>query len=134
MVGVAHRVEQGRRVGLYYGNGHLHFYHRLEAENFNSIVAVPWTPYAEYLTVDMSRAVVLRVPLIREVPYAWGQLHGEVLNCSNWGAGATGSETMTISICPMDLIAVASSLKPCSPSNARPPILMRIRDLIRKSP
>ncbi len=77
--------EKGRRVSVYYGNGHLYFYHRIDDEDFNSIVAVPWSPYADDLTVDMSAAVVLEIPFIKEFPYAWGQLGGDVLNCSNWG-------------------------------------------------
>ena len=77
--------KKGRRNGLYYGGGHLFFYHRIPAENSNHIVAVPWSPYAGDLSVDMSRAVALKLPFMKEFPYAWGQLGRDVLNCSNWG-------------------------------------------------
>ena len=82
--------EHGKNFKPYYGQGYLCFYHRVDPTpegngGFNSVVAVPWSPYADDLTVDMSQAQVLEVTIVWEFPYGWGQLGDEVLNCSNYG-------------------------------------------------
>ena len=72
----------------YFGQGHLFFYRRVKpeaGEEIKQVVAVPWSPYDEDLTVDLSKAKTAELKWSKEFPYGWGQLGGEVLNCSNWG-------------------------------------------------
>jgi hypothetical protein len=78
------------RYGIpYYGQGHLQFYHTHDAaddaEDFIRAVAVPWSPYDDDLTVDMSKAVTMDIKFLREFAYSWGQLGDITVNCSNWG-------------------------------------------------
>lgn len=94
--------EQGTFHGFYYGKGspsesqgHLCFYHTYRAgesgyrefesdeTGFSKLYACPWKH--EEGTVDLSQAVVKTLPVVGETPFAWGQLEGEILTCSNIG-------------------------------------------------
>jgi hypothetical protein len=88
--------EQGRYSRFYYAQGHLFFYHTFWAEQsgyrlhtedskgFTKLYACPWNP-AQDTSVDLSKAVAITVPVVGENPFAWGQLRGDVLTCSNIG-------------------------------------------------
>ena len=79
---------------FFYANGHLCFYHvhrgdgpyRLytdDEEGFSRLYACPWTP-AEG-KVDLARAVVMRLPVVGETTFAWGQLGDQIVTGSNIG-------------------------------------------------
>ena len=72
----------------YYGQGHLFFYRKQttnDGAEIKQIVAVPWSPYLADQSVDLAQGVAVNLKMMKEFPYAWGQLGNEVLNCSNWG-------------------------------------------------
>jgi enamine deaminase RidA (YjgF/YER057c/UK114 family) len=78
--------EVGGYFNFYYGDGHLFFYHRNNAdvEPFTRIVACPWTPESDG-AIDLSSAVVLKTKYELETPFTWGQYGGQVLTVSNQG-------------------------------------------------
>lgn len=88
--------ERGTRQRSYYAAGHLFFYHVArgepakyrpwvsDADGFSKLYACPWDP-AEGAPVDLSRAVVETLPIVGETTFAWGQLDGRVITCSNIG-------------------------------------------------
>jgi hypothetical protein len=88
--------EVGSRQRHYYASGHLFFYHVNRGERseyrpwvsdvdgWSKLYACPWDP-AEGGSVDLSRAVVTTLPVVGETTFAWGQLDGLVLTCSNIG-------------------------------------------------
>ncbi|MCK5805525.1 MAG: hypothetical protein KAI66_22020 [Lentisphaeria bacterium] len=85
---------KGSYQRFFYANGHLCFYHvnlngrryRLyenDEDGFSKLHACPWAPGAG--TVDLSKAVVLTLPVVGETTFAWGQLGKQVLTGSNIG-------------------------------------------------
>lgn len=88
--------ERGSYQRYYYAAGHLFFYHVdrgaqseyrpwvSDEDGFSKLYACPWEP-ADGGPVDLSRAVVETLPIVGETTFAWGQLDGQVLTCSNIG-------------------------------------------------
>ena len=79
---------------FFYANGYLCFYHVNrrdrpyhpyinEADGFSRLYACPWTP--DQLRVDLSAAVTLRLPIVGETTFAWGQLGRQIVTGSNIG-------------------------------------------------
>lgn len=79
---------------FFYARGHLCFYHvnrgegsyRLykdDEDGFSRLYACPWTP--EQGAVDLSQAVKLRLPVVGETTFAWGQLGEQIVTGSNVG-------------------------------------------------
>ena len=79
---------------FFYANGHLCFYHvnsrgrpyrfyKSDEDGFSRLYACPWTPDEE--EVDLSRAVVLKLPVVGETTFAWGQLGDQIVTGSNIG-------------------------------------------------
>lgn len=86
--------ERGQYQLFFYANGSLCFYHvergdrgyrpfENEADGFSKLYACPWTP--EQPRVDLSRAIVLTLPVVGETTFAWGQLGGRIVTGSNIG-------------------------------------------------
>jgi len=85
----------GAYLGFYYAQGHLFFYHVLkvggtgyrkhtsDSQGYSKLYACPWQ--AGDGMVDLSKAVVMTVPVVGEFPYAYGQLGAQVLSCTNIG-------------------------------------------------
>jgi len=78
--------EKGIYYNFYYAQGRLFFYHTYRAKEggFTRLYACPWTPDREG-PADLSKASVLDLTFVGETPFAYGQLRGEVLTCSNMG-------------------------------------------------
>lgn len=79
---------------FFYANGHLCFYHinRKDApyhpyvsdeDGFSRLYACPWT--SRQPTVDLSKAVTLRLPVVGETTFAWGTLGKQIVTGSNIG-------------------------------------------------
>ncbi len=79
---------------FFYANGHLCFYHvnrgddgyrayTDDKDGFSKLHACPWTP--NEAAVDLSRAVVLTLPVVGETTFAWGQLGKQIVTGSNIG-------------------------------------------------
>lgn len=88
------RPEQGSYQLFFYANGHLCFYHvnrkdrpyrfyENDEDGFSKLYACPWTPADA--KVDLSKAIVLRLPVVGETTFAWGQLKGQIVTGSNIG-------------------------------------------------
>ena len=102
--------EQGAYNRFYYALGHLFFYHtywaeksgyrtyEADSEGFSRLYACPWTPGGAVEEgsarsraqgsgegIDLSRAIVETLPVVGETTFAYGQLGGNVLTCSNIG-------------------------------------------------
>ncbi len=86
--------EKGSYQLFFYANGHLCFYHvdrndkpyhffENEEDGFSRLYACPWTPTQP--RVDLSRAVTLRLPVVGETTFAWGQLGRQIVTGSNIG-------------------------------------------------
>lgn len=86
--------DKGSYQLFFYANGHLCFYHvnRLDrpyrpyvndADGFSRLYACPWTP--DQPRVDLSKAVTLRLPIVGETTFAWGQLGRQIVTGSNIG-------------------------------------------------
>ncbi len=87
--------EQGSSGSFYYAGGHLCWYHiwrgavdgyqpwESDEVGFSKLVACPWTPGEG--PVDLSRAVVLTLPIVGETTFVWGQFGGEPITVSNVG-------------------------------------------------
>ena len=87
---------EGSYQRFYYANGHLCFYHvsrgerseyrpwESDADGFSRLYACPWRP-SDPDPVDLAEAITLRLPIVGETTFSWGQLGGEVLTCSNIG-------------------------------------------------
>jgi hypothetical protein len=86
------------KVGSYqlffYAGGHLCFYHvkrgdrpyrlyKNDEDGFSRLYACPWTP--EQPQVDLSAAATLRLPVVGETTFAWGQLGKQIVTGSNIG-------------------------------------------------
>ncbi len=79
---------------FFYANGHLCFYHvnrgdrpyrpyENDDDGFSRLYACPWKPGKE--PVDLSKAVTLRLPVVGETTFAWGQLGDQIVTGSNIG-------------------------------------------------
>jgi hypothetical protein len=86
--------DKGSYQLFFYANGHLCFYHvnrgdrgyRLyenDADGFSKLYACPWTPDDE--RVDLTKAVVMTLPVVGETTFAWGQLGKQNVTGSNIG-------------------------------------------------
>ncbi len=86
--------EQGSYQLFFYANGHLCFYHvnrrdgayrpyMNDDDGFSKLHACPWKPGEA--TVDLSRAVVMTLPVVGETTFAWGQFGDQVVTGSNIG-------------------------------------------------
>lgn len=87
--------EHGSYQRFYYAAGHLFFYHvnrgtggyrqwDSDEDGFSKLYACPWEP-SSGRSVDLSRAVVLTLPIVGETTFSWGQRDGLVLTGSNVG-------------------------------------------------
>ena len=89
--------DEGSYQLFFYANGHLCFYHvnrrekpyrfyQDDEDGFSRLFACPWTPAEEEEEeVDLSEAVVLRLPVVGETTFAWGQLGSQIVTGSNIG-------------------------------------------------
>ena len=79
---------------FFYAHGHLCFYHVNrrgkpyhlyvnDEDGFSRLYACPWTP--DQPRVDLSQAVTLRLPVVGETTFAWGQLGDQIVTGSNIG-------------------------------------------------
>ena len=79
---------------FFYAHGHLCFYHvnrrdgpyrfyQDDEDGFSRLYACPWTPGQD--KVDLSQAIVLRLPVVGETTFAWGQLGSQIVTGSNIG-------------------------------------------------
>jgi hypothetical protein len=79
---------------FFYANGHLCFYHvhrngkpyrhfKNELDGFSRLYACPWTPGQP--RIDLARAKTLRLPVVGETTFAWGQLGRQIVTGSNIG-------------------------------------------------
>lgn len=86
--------EKGSYQLFFYANGHLCFYHVNrndkpyrpyvnDEDGFSRLYACPWTP--EQPHVDLSNATTLRLPVVGETTFAWGQLGRQLVTGSNIG-------------------------------------------------
>jgi len=86
--------EEGSYKLFFYANGYLCFYHvnrgdggyrpyEDDENGFSRLHACPWTP--DEAAVDLSKAVVLTLPVVGETTFAWGQLAGQIVTGSNIG-------------------------------------------------
>ncbi|MDG2384752.1 MAG: hypothetical protein P8N76_23995 [Pirellulaceae bacterium] len=86
--------ENGRYQLFFYAHGHLCFYHvnrqnkpyriyQNDQDGSSRLFACPWTP--EESNVDLSRAIVLQLPIVGETTFAWGQLNRQIVTGSNIG-------------------------------------------------
>jgi hypothetical protein len=93
-----HEILAAPQVGRYelffYANGYLCFYHihrngkpyhfyEEGAEEFSRLYACPWSPSQKQ--VNLSAAVTLRLPVVGETTFAWGQLGPQIVTGSNIG-------------------------------------------------
>ncbi len=86
--------DKGSYQLFFYANGHLCFYHvnrgdrgyrayENDADGFSKLYACPWTPGDG--EVDLSKAIVMTLPVVGETTFAWGQLRGQNITGSNIG-------------------------------------------------
>jgi hypothetical protein len=86
--------DKGSYQLFFYANGHLCFYHvnrgdgpyrpyKDDEDGFSRLYACPWTP--DQAKVDLSTAVALRLPVVGETTFAWGQLVNQIVTGSNIG-------------------------------------------------
>ncbi len=79
---------------FYYANGHLCFYYvnrkdkpyrayTDDEDGFSRLYACPWSPGQE--SVDLSKAISLRLPIVGETTFAWGQFGDQIVTGSNIG-------------------------------------------------
>ena len=54
-----------------------------EKDGFSRLYACPWTP--KQPKVDLSKAITLRLPVVGETTFAWGQLGDQIVTGSNIG-------------------------------------------------
>ncbi len=79
----------GGRHGLYYGNGHLCYFHRGwnagdTQDTPPKLCAVPWTPYQDE-PANPADEISMTMQFPREFPYATGQRGSDIVMTSNWG-------------------------------------------------
>ncbi len=86
--------QRGSYQLFFYANGHVCFYHvnrgdgeyrpyRNDEDGFSKLYACPWTPDQD--EIDLTRAVVLTLPVVGETTFAWGQLGEQIVTGSNIG-------------------------------------------------
>lgn len=86
--------EKGSYQLFFYANGHLCFYHvnrgdapyrfyKDEEDGFSRLYACPWKPGQG--SVDREKAITLRLPVVGETTFAWGQLGSQIVTGSNIG-------------------------------------------------
>ncbi|MDP6445472.1 MAG: hypothetical protein QF805_16855, partial [Pirellulaceae bacterium] len=86
--------DKGSYQLFFYANGFLCFYHvrrndkpyrsyKSDDDGFSRLYACPWTP--KQREVDLSSAVVMRLPVVGETTFAWGQLGDQIVTGSNIG-------------------------------------------------
>ncbi len=86
--------QKGSYQLFFYANGYLCFYHvhrngkpyrhfLNEQDGFSRLYACPWTP--KQPKVDLSKALTLRLPVVGETTFAWGQLDDQIVTGSNIG-------------------------------------------------
>lgn len=86
--------DEGSYQLFFYANGHLCFYHvkrgdggyrryENDEDGFSRLYACPWTP--DQKMVDLSKSVVLTLPVVGEMTFAWGQLGKQIVTGSNIG-------------------------------------------------
>ena len=86
--------ERGSYQLFFYANGYLCFYHvnrndqpyrfyKNDEDGFSRLYACPWTPAEE--KVDLAKAITLRLPVVGETTFAWGQLKDQIVTGSNIG-------------------------------------------------
>lgn len=91
---VLDRPESGSYQRFFYANGYLCFYHvnrgeggyrpyKEDRDGFSKLYACQWQPGEG--KPDLAKAVVLRLPVVGETTFAWGQLGRQNLTCSNIG-------------------------------------------------
>jgi len=79
---------------FFYANGYLCFYHvnrqdrpyrpyRDDSDGFSRLYACPWTP--DQSRVDLGSAATLRLPVVGETTFAWGQSGRQIVTGSNIG-------------------------------------------------
>ncbi len=99
---------EGRYYRFYYTHGHLFFYHTYwadqegyrpyaaDAQGYSKLYACPWHPGDG--AANLAKAIVMTLPFVGENPFAYGQLHDDVLTCSNIGGlyAFNGREWRTI--------------------------------------
>ncbi len=79
---------------FFYAGGHLCFYHvnrgdggyrpyENESDGFSKLYACPWT--SDQATVDLSKAIVMTLPIVGETTFAWGELADQIVTGSNIG-------------------------------------------------
>lgn len=86
--------QEGSYQLFFYANGHLCFYHVNRGDGgyrpyenddagFSKLYACPWT--SDQLAVDLSKAIILTLPIVGETTFAWGQLGDQIVTGSNIG-------------------------------------------------
>jgi len=87
--------ELGSYQCFFYANGYLCFYHVNRRDNnpyrpytndedgFSRLHACPWT--SEQPKIDLSQAITIRLPVVGETTFAWGQLGKQIVTGSNIG-------------------------------------------------
>ena len=86
--------KEGSYQLFFYANGHLCFYHvnrgdggyrayENDAAGFSKLHACPWNP--DEAQVDLSKAIVLTLPVVGETTFAWGTLGNQIVTGSNIG-------------------------------------------------
>ena len=86
--------DEGSYQLFFYANGYLCFYHvnrhgrpyrlyKNDEDGFSRLYACPWTPAQG--KVDLSKAITLRLPVVGETTFAWGQLNDQIVTGSNIG-------------------------------------------------
>lgn len=86
--------EKGSYQLFFYAHGYLCFYHvhrgdgpyrpfEDEADGYSRLMACPWTPAQG--AVDLRDAIVLRLPVVGETTFAWGQAGDQIVTGSNIG-------------------------------------------------
>lgn len=86
--------DRGAYQMFFYANGYLCFYHvergdrayrpyNNDQDGFSRLLACPWTPNED--CVDMSRALMMNLPIVGETTFAWGVWDKQILTGSNIG-------------------------------------------------
>lgn len=91
---VLEQPEKGSYQLFFYANEHLCFYHvnrgdrpyrfyQDDEDGFSRLYACPWIPGQG--SVNLEQAITLRLPVVGETTFAWGQLGDQVVTGSNIG-------------------------------------------------
>ncbi len=93
-VAVLSRPSQGSFQLFFYANGYLCFYHvnrgaggyrayQNDEDGFSKLHACRWTPGEK--DVDLTKAILMTLPVVGETTFAWGQLGQQIVTGSNIG-------------------------------------------------